>query len=105
MGLNSVKSILLCWLGSADVRASRGELAVGSGPIAQALEARQYDQVLLICNQPPAQGEAYAAWLRGRTTAQIDLNLQPLTSPTNFGEIYEAAVSAISDVIQIGRAS
>ena len=47
-----MKRVLLCWIGTTDLRASQGE-DVGEGPIAQAVEKRGFDEVHLITNYLP----------------------------------------------------
>jgi transcriptional regulator with PAS, ATPase and Fis domain len=65
---------------------------VGLGPIAQALDAREFDEVFLLSDYPEAQVRPYVSWLSGRSKARIELLLEKLSGPMNFGEIYEAAV-------------
>ena len=42
-----MKQILICWIGNTDLQASEGQ-DVGVGPIAQALDAREFDEVFFI---------------------------------------------------------
>ena len=64
--------VLLAWLGNTDLKAAAGEL-VGDGPIAQALQARQFDQLVLLDDQKAGLGEGYAAWVRKKCGTAIHL--------------------------------
>ncbi|HPM51622.1 MAG TPA: sigma-54 dependent transcriptional regulator [Rhodoglobus sp.] len=61
------------------------------GPIAQALDARTFDEVVLVSDYPEAEVKAFLGWLKQRTSTSIDASFVKLSGPTNFGEIYEAA--------------
>jgi DNA-binding NtrC family response regulator len=87
--------VLAAWIGNADLRGATAGDERDTGPIAQAIAARQFDRLLLICNQDPKPVELFVRWLKGRTTAEIDLESVSLTSPTDFGEIHRAAVAAL----------
>lgn len=87
---------LMCWIGRTDLQAADGSNAVGLGPIAQAVTSRSFDRVILLNNYPKGEAAAYSKWLRQHTKAPIELRQEPLSSPMNFGEIYEAAVRNVS---------
>ncbi len=91
--------LLFCWVGQTDLRAVDEEATVGRGPIAQALEAAEYDEVVLLNNYPEAKTAAFVRWLRKRTKTPIVLRHEKLSSPVNFAEIYPAAVRAIEDAL------
>lgn len=93
-------SILFCWLGMTDLRASAGEPDVGLGPIAQAAKAHSYKDMVLLNNWERAKAKKYVSWLRQLTTSHISLQQIFLSGPTNFGEIYQAASNVISDKIK-----
>ena len=42
----------------------------------------------------------YLDWLNTKTDAKISVQYEPLTSPTDFGEIYQAASRAVSNTIK-----
>ena len=87
-----MKKVLLCWIGTTDLRASQGD-DVGEGPIAQAVEKLAFDEVFLISNyQSDDRVAAYVAWAKKRSSTPYRLCEEELSSPTHFGEIYEAAV-------------
>ena len=92
--------ILLCWLGMTDLKAASGDTDVGLGPVAQAVAARSYVEVVLLNNWKKATAENYVSWLQIKTPSQITLQHIPLSGPTNFGEIYQAASTIISEKIK-----
>lgn len=73
---------------------------VGLGPVAQAVAARTCDEVVLLNNWERATAENYIDWLQNKTPSQITLQQIPLSGPTNFGEIYQAASTIISEIIK-----
>lgn len=84
-----------------DLRAPREFGQVGLGPIAQAMEARSYDEAALISDYPEGEISAYLDWLKARTATHIRVHYQRLSSPTHFGEIYETAVKVVSETIEL----
>ena len=89
-----MKKVLLCWIGTTDLRASQGD-DVGEGPIAQAVEKLGFDEVFLISNYlSDDRVTAYVEWAKKRSSTPYRLYEEELSSPTHFGEIYEAAVRA-----------
>ena len=87
-----MKKVLLCWIGATDLRASQGD-DVGEGPIAQAVEKLGFDEVFLISNYlSDDRVPAYLKWAEKRSSTPYQLYEEKLSSPTHFGEIYEAAV-------------
>jgi transcriptional regulator with PAS, ATPase and Fis domain len=73
---------------------------VGLGPIAQAVEARSYDEVVFISDYPEGEVSPYLVWLKSRTSTKISVYYEQLSSPTHFGEIYKAAVKIVSDTLK-----
>ncbi len=96
MAMEDIKRILMCWVGGTDIRASQGEEKAGQGPIAQAVLERAYDQVVLLSNYPKLDTANYIKWLEGHTRATVTLHLVDLSSPTDFGEIYQAVIDRIT---------
>jgi transcriptional regulator with PAS, ATPase and Fis domain len=90
-----MKKILISWLGRTDLRAVAEGDIVGIGPIAQAIRAVSFDQVLLLNNFPEAEVKPYLHWLQGIKKLPVSYRQVALTSPTNFAEIYEAATEAV----------
>jgi DNA-binding NtrC family response regulator len=95
-----VKKILLCWLGMTDLNAASGREDTGLGPVAQAVEAYAYLEVLLLNNWDRATAENYVSWLQKKTSSKIALLHVHFSGPTNFGEIYQAASKAISEIFK-----
>ncbi len=87
--------ILFAWIGQTDLNAAAGDPKAGVGPIASAVDALPFERIVLLCNYPKDSSEAYVRWLGERTDRPINLECRQLTSPMNFGEIYEAAVEII----------
>jgi transcriptional regulator with PAS, ATPase and Fis domain len=92
--------VLVCWIGTADLRGPDSTDGSDVGPIANALAARSFDRAVLLSNQEPSQVKRFVKWLKPRTQAQIEVERAELTSPTNFGEIYQAALGVLSRTSQ-----
>lgn len=86
-----MRKLLVSWLGKTDLRAPAETATVGVGPIAQALNARSFDDVVLICDYPEADVSPFLSWLKKRTKTNVSPIFVKLSGPTNFGEIYTAA--------------
>ncbi|MDH5672830.1 MAG: sigma-54 dependent transcriptional regulator [Myxococcales bacterium] len=72
---------------------------MGVGPIAQALDVREFDDVRLLSDYDREQVEPYLEWLKSRTKAPVAVVYEPLSGPTEFGEIYEAAVRGVQQYV------
>ena len=82
---------LISWVGRNDLNAMAGG---PSGPIASALhEGHGYTRIWLLNNFPVEQGERYREWLSRRTSGAVGLHQVSLSSPTQYGEIYEQVSS------------
>jgi DNA-binding NtrC family response regulator len=90
-----VQKVLVAWVGRTDLRAPAESDVVGLGPIAQALDARTFDEVFLLSDYEDRVVAAYLKWLRTRSKVAIEVIREPLSGPTQFGEIYEAATRAV----------
>ncbi len=90
--------ILLAWIGRTDLNAAAGDGKVGTGPIGAAVAATGYDRIILLSNYPAKESNPYVRWLRRRTESEIELHNIPLTSPTDFGEIYKAVVKTVEQM-------
>jgi len=53
----------------------------------------------LVGEYPKGRPEPHADSLRKRTGCPVSMRYEPLTGPTEFGEIYEAAVRGVSEVL------
>ena len=84
--------VLLAWIGHADVKGAESD---GTGPIAQALVARAFDHVVLLHNFAAERVTPFERWLRKQTKATVALRSFTLSSPTHYGDIYNAVVVAV----------
>ncbi len=100
-----MKQILVSWVGNTDLRAPSETETVGLGPIAQALDARSFGDVVLISDYPEKEVRSFLDWLRRRSTTNISTMFVKLSGPTDFGEIYEAASRACAKAIGDQRAT
>jgi transcriptional regulator with GAF, ATPase, and Fis domain len=91
--------ILICWLGATDLKAASQNAKVGIGPIAQAAIAQSYDEIVLISDYGKDRTSPYIDWLQEKTPTKITVHYESLSSPTNFGEIYQTASCLVSDKI------
>jgi DNA-binding NtrC family response regulator len=86
---------LISWIGNADLSAAAGE---GVGPVCAAMTARTFTGVYLLSDHAKPVSQRFVDWLETRVGCRVTLRLVSLSSPTNFGEIYEAANSVLNDV-------
>lgn len=86
---------LISWIGITDLRAARRELKDSLGPIGKAVCDRQFGQVHLLSDHSANETKLFATWLRQQTTAEVVTHSVSLSGPTEFGEIYEAAVEVV----------
>ena len=93
-------TVLVAWIGATDLRAPTEESAVGVGPIAQGVAARTFDDVVLLSNYAKSDVGPYVKWLTTRTRSPIKVEHRRLSGPTEFGEIYEAAVVVLDRVVE-----
>jgi hypothetical protein len=95
-----MRHILLTWIGQTDLRAPRDFEEVGLGPIAQAVGSRAFEAVFILSDYRNEEVEAYQRWLEPRTRAHLEILFEQLSSPTSFGEIYQAAIRACQRVTE-----
>ncbi|MEQ1632016.1 MAG: sigma 54-interacting transcriptional regulator [Planctomycetota bacterium] len=94
-----MRKILIAWVGKADLRAPTEADVVGLGPIAQALDTKKFAELWLLADYPKDEVAAFVKWLRARTSARIEVLHEKLSGPTEFGEIYEAAIRGVTKAI------
>jgi DNA-binding NtrC family response regulator len=97
---SNMHRVLACWIGNTDLRAPEEEREVGIGPIAQACAARDFDRIVLLTDYPDSKVAEYRKWLKKRLSCPLDIQFKPLSGPTNFGEIYESARTAIGEILR-----
>jgi DNA-binding NtrC family response regulator len=90
--------VLVCWIGNTDLRAAQGDAAAGAGPIGQALQSLEFDQVVLLSNYPKKDGTSYVRWAKEHTRASVTLRQVPLDDPTDFAAIYKLGDEALGEV-------
>ena len=90
-----MRRILITWIGNTDLDAPEKEQTIGAGPVAQALMAREFDDAYLLFDHEAGAVRPYRQWLEQRCEGPtLHLLHEELTGPTQFGEIYVAAVRA-----------
>ncbi|MDM8536039.1 sigma-54 dependent transcriptional regulator [Desulfobacterales bacterium HSG17] len=93
-----MNSILTCWIGFTDLKASDDDSKVGLGPIAQAVTSRKYEEVCLISDLNPKDTDSYITWIETKTDIPIKVYSERLSGPTVFSEIYESTVRVVNDI-------
>jgi DNA-binding NtrC family response regulator len=93
-------NLLVSWVGRTDLRAPTEGDQVGRGPIAQALDARTFDEAVLISDYPKKEIVPFLKWLQSQTETEIRIEYEALSGPTNFGEIYEAAARVVTHCLK-----
>lgn len=91
--------VLVAWIGSADLRGPSSSDGADIGPIANALDARAFDKAVFLANQDAGEVKRFVKWLTERTAIKIEVEQVELTSPTSFGEIYQAATSLLTRTV------
>lgn len=91
-------SILLAWLGNADLRASEAQDLTGEGPILGAVNALSFNEVHLLSDHGLSASKAYVKWLKRQVRVGVTLHLVELPSPTNYEAIYCAA-SQVAELV------
>src|SRR5947209_2737480 len=93
-----MSTILVAWIGHTDLRAAEGIQEAGVGPIAQAVVSRPFDEVVLLSDHPAESTWRYVEWLKRRGAKNVNATPVALSSPTQFGEIYEQAAQVTERV-------
>lgn len=91
--------ILVSWVGHTDLRAVKESDTIGLGPIAQALASRKYQEIHLISDYPENETALFIDWLQRFTDQAPVLYKKKLSSPTDYGEIHQAVVDVLDQVI------
>jgi transcriptional regulator with PAS, ATPase and Fis domain len=92
-----MKTILISWIGVADLKAASDDKLIGPGPIKRAIDTLNFDEIVLLSDQTDQKNNAYKKWLGEKTSSPITLHQVELSSPVNFGEIYEASIRSIKN--------
>ena len=95
--------VLVTWIGHTDLRAPKEEKELGVGPVAQALMAHKFDRTFLITDHQDEVVRLYRRWLEKRSgVTNLHVLREKLSGPTDFGEIYVAAVRACEQALADG---
>lgn len=94
---------LLAWIGLTDLKASRGELRDGVGPIAQAIKDRDFDEIHLLSDHKSADSKAFANWVKQETGKPTNVWSVKLSGPTHFSDIYEAVTTVLNSLAKDER--
>lgn len=94
------KEALICWVGQNDLNASVSEDAEELGPILSTAKARAHRQLHLVYNYDSNKVKAYRDWLLSKIEIDVHLHEQRLSSPTHYGEIYQAASRVLTTLIE-----
>lgn len=96
MFLARMSRVLVSWFGATDLRAAKGEAPAGLGPVAQALQHRKFDQVVLITNYEKADSSTFEAWLKTKTSTEVTIRTEKLRSPTDFTDIHRVVTKTLA---------
>lgn len=91
-------NILFAWLGNTDLRLSKVKESAELGPIGNAVQARSFSRIVVLSDYASRDDQPYVKWLGSVKEIPVELFRHQLSGPTNFKEIYEAAVKTIDAV-------
>lgn len=101
--MRGIMKTLFAWIGHADLMAAgamaSGGRETGLGPIGQAMNSLDFDKAVFFSDLPVKTVNAYLKWLKGQTSADLEVHTASLTSPTHFGEIYENVNRVLAEYI------
>ena len=95
-----MERILVAWIGGLDIDEG---LQGRTGPVHATLEFKAFTQAHLLYNYAAKDKDAstYVSWLKKQSVAtntQLESYYTPLTSPQDFGEIYQAAEKLLTNI-------
>lgn len=94
--------LLVSWIGKADLAAASKNPNLDVGPVAQALQARPYEGILLLADMGREAIRGYEAWLRARSgSARLTIEHVELEDPTNFDAIYKIVTSTLDRHLKV----
>lgn len=98
------KRILISWLGNNDLKAAGVFEGLNSdesiGPIAEALKYLSFDELHVLCDQPKAAAEKFVLWLSRVSEIAVSTHTCALSSPIDFGDIYQELDRCLSQLNQ-----
>ena len=93
-------NVLFSWIGLTDLKASQNEKNAGIGPIAQAIKGSKFDSIILLTDHSAKENNDFLKWLLKFTKSKVKLVKVNLSSPTNFGDIYENVVKGVKSYLK-----
>lgn len=87
------------------MKAAKGDPLVGLGPVAQALEKRAFDQVVLITNYEKPDVALFEGWLKKRTRVPVVVHKDKLRSPTDYADIYRVVTAVLDELVPTLKAN
>ncbi|MBK8762408.1 MAG: sigma 54-interacting transcriptional regulator [Sulfuritalea sp.] len=91
-------TLLVTWIGRTDLRAASGDSEAGPGPIAQAIQSGRYQAVHLISDFTAGETKAFTKWIATQAGMEVCLHTVKLSSPIDFGQIYERVVEILDAI-------
>lgn len=96
-----MQQILISWIGNTDLKASKGQLNTGVGPIAQSLADSDFQRLVLLTNYSAEDSRQYVEWLKTQQAIHPDLRVVSLSAPTEYAEIYKQAVEVLESITSL----
>ena len=94
-----MKNILVSWIGNTDLVSIESE--DGTGPVEQAVDDRDFDEIVLLCNYKKERWELYNKWFNKKfPNKKMTIYNVSLSSPTNYSEIYETVVKILENILK-----
>jgi len=87
--------ILITWIGGADIDQGAKQQ---HGPISATLQSGQYTHAYFLYNYTKPETAPYLEWLNKQHQSNIHADHIPLTSPQDFGEIYQASEKLLASI-------
>lgn len=81
----------------ADFSAVADETRKNFGPVGSAVSELEFTDIILLNDYLPEKVEEYRVWLSQKTDAAIEIRRHKLSSPTNYSEIYRAALQTVAE--------
>lgn len=91
-------SILVGWLGNADLRAAASEQDAELGPLLGAVQTFSFEKIYLLSDHPPEKTRAYADWLQAKGQVPVIQHQAKLASPTDHKDIYREATRVLGEI-------
>ena len=96
-----MENILISWIGGNDLGAASPENKEANnqhGPILSTLSAYKFSKTYLLYNYSKKKVLPYLDWLKTNTGTAIEVTFCKLSSPIDFGDIYNAANSELEKI-------